>query len=61
MQILRESLGYKIHWNFTNHYDISKSCTNRFSKGITIKLDEQMNTPHGGNFENASEETVWLK
>ena len=40
MQILRESLGYKIHWNFTNRYEVSKRCTNCVSKGITIKLDE---------------------
>jgi len=42
MQILRESLGYKIQWNFTNHYEVSKRRTIRFSKGITIKLNEHI-------------------
>ena len=51
MQVLRESLGYKIQWDFTNHYEVSKRCTNRFSKGITIsKIGQTHYAPHGGNF-----------
>ena len=54
MQILRESHGNKIQWNFTDHYQVSKRCPIRFSKRITIKLIKRTHyVPHGGN--------LWLR